>query len=207
MRSPLRRRGPYRSILLVIAVVVAWLLYAAILAVARRLLRGRRPYLLSILNATENPTRLGLLLLALAIALPTTPLGPETRTVLVRCLVLATICLLGWIATTALEIAATLYLLRFRLDIDDNLLARKHVTQVRVLVRVLDTVIVPDHRRLRADDVRRRASIRRQPVCLRRRCRHHRRPCGAAGAEQPLRRRTACGDAADPYRRRRHRGE
>src|SRR5580704_4288851 len=130
------------AILLVIAVVVAWLLYAAILAAARRLLRGRRPYLLSILNATENPIRLGLLLLALAIALPTTPLGPDTRIVLVRCLALVTICLLGWIATTALELAATLYLMRFRLDVDDNVLARKHVTQVRVLVRVLDTVIV-----------------------------------------------------------------
>ncbi len=130
------------AILLVSAVVVAWLLYAAALAAARRLLRGRRPYLLSILAATKNPIRLGLLLLAFAIALPTTPLGQDTRIVLVRCLALATICLLGWIATTALEIAATLYLMRFRLDVDDNLLARKHVTQVRVLVRVLDTVIV-----------------------------------------------------------------
>jgi small-conductance mechanosensitive channel len=130
------------AILLVIAVVVAWLLYAAILAAARRLLRGKRPYLLSVLNATENPIRLGLLLLAFAIALPTTPLGSDTRIVLVRCLALATICLLGWIATTALDIAATLYLMRFRLDVDDNVLARKHVTQVRVLVRVLNTVIV-----------------------------------------------------------------
>jgi small-conductance mechanosensitive channel len=130
------------AILLVIAVVIAWLLYAAILAVARRLLRGKRPYVLSILNATENPIRLGLLLLAFGIALPTTPLNPDTKTVLVRCLALATICLIGWIATTALDIAATLYLMRFRLDVDDNLLARKHITQVRVLVRVLDTLVI-----------------------------------------------------------------
>jgi len=128
-------------VLLVSAVVVAWLLYAAILAVVRRLLRGRRPYLMTTLNATKNPTRLGLLLLALAITLPTTPLGPETRTILAQCLLLATIFLLGWIATTALEIAATIYLLRFRLDTEDNLLARKHVTQIRVLMRVLNTII------------------------------------------------------------------
>ena len=37
--------------------------------------------------------------------------------------------------------ASDLYLRRFRLDVEDNLLARKHVTQVRVLVRVLDAVI------------------------------------------------------------------
>ncbi len=55
---------------------------------------------------------------------------------------MATICLLGWIALTALHIGANLYLLRFRIDVEDNLLARKHVTQVRVLLRALDTVIV-----------------------------------------------------------------
>ena len=129
-------------VLLVSAVAVAWLLHAAILAAAQRILRGRRPYLLSMLNATKNPARLGLLLLALAIALPTTPLEPETRTVLAQCLLLATIFLLGWIATAALEIAATIYLRKFRLDVEDNLLARKHITQIRVLVRVLDTVII-----------------------------------------------------------------
>ena len=61
---------------------------------------------------------------------------------LARLLGLATICLLGWIALTALHIGADLYLMRFRLDVEDNLLARKHVTQVRVLERVLDVVIV-----------------------------------------------------------------
>jgi len=129
-------------VLLVSAVAVAWLLHAAILVVARRILRGRRPYLLSILNATKNPARLGLLLLALAVTLPTTPLEPETRTILARCLLLATIFLFGWIATAALEIAATIYLRKFRLDVEDNLLARKHITQIRVLVRVLDTILI-----------------------------------------------------------------
>jgi len=129
-------------VLFLIAVVVAWLLHAAVLAAVRRVVHGRRrPYLLSILDATKNPARLGLLLLALAITLPTTPLGPETKAILARCLLLATIFLLGWIATAALEIAATIYLRKFRLDVEDNLLARKHVTQVRVLLRVLDTVI------------------------------------------------------------------
>ena len=41
-----------------------------------------------------------------------------------------------------LKIAADLYLLRFRIDVDDNLLARKHVTQVRVLLRAADVLVV-----------------------------------------------------------------
>ncbi|HTP93678.1 MAG TPA: mechanosensitive ion channel family protein [Xanthobacteraceae bacterium] len=128
-------------IVLVGAVAVAWLLHAAILALLRRVFGSERPYLQSILNATKNPTRLALLVAALAIALPSAPVGPETASIIVQLLVLATICLLGWIAATALQISATLYLKRFRFDVEDNLLARKHVTQVRVLVRVLDTVI------------------------------------------------------------------
>jgi small-conductance mechanosensitive channel len=129
-------------IVLVTAAIVALLFHAIILALALRLLRGRRPYLRSILQATKNPTRLGLLLLAVAIALPTAPLGAETTGILAKCLGLATICLLGWIALTAVNIATNLYLMRFRLDVADNLQARKHITQVRILVRALDTTIV-----------------------------------------------------------------
>jgi len=50
-----------------------------------RILRQRRPYLNRVLAATKNPTRLALLLIALAIVLPTAPLGTDTRLVFVRC--------------------------------------------------------------------------------------------------------------------------
>ena len=129
-------------IILVGALAVAWLIHAAILGLLRRLFHERQPYLRTILRATKNPTRFALLLVALAIALPTAPLGPDTKILLLRALALATICTLGWIALTAVHIGADLYLLNFRIDTEDNLLARKHITQVRVLMRALDTVIV-----------------------------------------------------------------
>jgi hypothetical protein len=100
----------------------------------------RHPLLRSTLNATEGPARLAPILLALAIASPSAPLDPNTEGILARVLGLATICLLGWAAAAALHIAADLYLLRFRIEVADNL-PRKHVTQVRVLVRILDVVI------------------------------------------------------------------
>ncbi len=129
-------------IILAGAVAAAWLIHAAILASLRRLFHARRPYLQTVLRATKNPTRLALLLVALAIALPTAPLGPDTKFMLVRALALATICTFGWIALTVVHIVSDLYLLNFRIDVEDNLLARKHITQVRVLMRALDTVIV-----------------------------------------------------------------
>ena len=129
-------------VLLVGVTIVAWIVHAAILSALRRLLRGRRPYLRSVLESTRNPTRLALFLIALAIALPTAPIGSDTEAVIARVLILGTICLLGWIALVAVHIGANLYLLRFRVDVEDNLLARKHLTQIRVLLRVVDTVIV-----------------------------------------------------------------
>ncbi len=129
-------------VILVVAFAVAWLVHAAILVVLRRLLRNRRPYLRTILEATKDPIRLALLIVALAIALPTAPVASDTENIFGKILTLATICLIGWIALTALQIGANLYLQRFRMDVEDNLLARKHVTQVRVLVRALDTIIL-----------------------------------------------------------------
>lgn len=129
------------AVLLVGAGLIALLLHAAILALLRRALGERRPFLRTALRATKEPTRLALLLVALVIALPATPLSGDTQSYLARLLTLATICLLGWAAATVLHIGADLYLLRFRLDVADNLLARKHVTQIRVLVRALDVVI------------------------------------------------------------------
>ena len=128
--------------ILVGAAIVALLLHAALLWLARRFMGERQTFLRTVLAATKGPTRLGLVLIALAIALPTTPLASETADILARLLGLVTICLLGWVALTALHIGADLYLSRFRLNLADNLLARKHVTQVRVLERVLEVVIV-----------------------------------------------------------------
>jgi len=127
--------------LLVGVAVLALILHAAALALATRLVGDRRRFLQTFLAATKGPTRLAILLVALAAALPATPLSPDARDALARLLALATICLLGWIASTVLHIAAGLYLARFRIDVADNLQARKHVTQVRILVRMLDVMI------------------------------------------------------------------
>jgi hypothetical protein len=127
--------------LLVGVAVAALALHAAALGVVRHVLVDRRPFLQTALGATKGPIRLGLLVIALAIVLPATSFTDYTKDLIARFIGLATICLLGWIAVTVLHIAADIYLLRFRIDIADNLLARKHFTQVRVLVRVLDVVI------------------------------------------------------------------
>lgn len=128
--------------LLVGVFVLACLVHGGLLALAHRVFRQRRPYLNRVLEATKNPIRFALLLIALAIALPAASLGSDGRLIFVRFLVLGTICLIGWTSLKVLHLGANLYLRNFRIDATHDLLARKHVTQVRVLMRVLDIIIV-----------------------------------------------------------------
>jgi small-conductance mechanosensitive channel len=106
------------------------------------MLAARYPDLLPIFKHLQGVTRLAMLVLAALIAVPVAPFDDRTEGILARILMIAVICLIGWAAITALRIGADIYLGRFRLDVQDNLLARKHNTQVRILVRTLEGVVV-----------------------------------------------------------------
>ena len=93
----------------------------------------------SFLTATMSLTRLGLLVLALFVVLPVTPFDREVEIVIAKVLLLVTIVLVGWAAVTAVDMTADIYLLRFRSDVADDLIVRKHVTQVRILRRAAAT--------------------------------------------------------------------
>jgi small-conductance mechanosensitive channel len=128
--------------MLALAAVIALSIHGTIIRVLRRLMRDRYPYVRSFLSSTKGLTRLALLALALFIVLPATPLDPDVRIVIARVLLLASIALVGWAAITAVNMTADLYLLRFRLDTMDNVTARKHLTQVRVLRSAINTVLI-----------------------------------------------------------------
>ena len=127
--------------LLVFASVVALALHALAVRIARRSL-ANHPFALSLLTRTRGPAQLALVIVAWLLVVPSAPFDDGTATTLAQMLSLAIIALIGWMAVRAVDIAATLYLHRFRLDVEDNLLARKHITQVRILTRAINTLII-----------------------------------------------------------------
>jgi small-conductance mechanosensitive channel len=129
-------------LILAIAVLFALALHRWARKLARRAIAGRYPFVFSVFTQTRGLTKAALLILAMMLAVPVAPLPPETAALLARMMAVAVIGLIGWAAIVALHIAADLYLRRFRLDIDDNLLARKHNTQVRVLARTVDVLLI-----------------------------------------------------------------
>lgn len=126
---------------------VSLLLFALAIAIAysggrilhrtlMRLVAERDLFWRSLVKRLELPLRLGLGIALCWLASIIAPLTIQ-QSAFVRHSLLIGFIVLGVLgARTALHIWITVYLRRFKLDSDDNLLARKHVTQSRILERV-----------------------------------------------------------------------
>jgi small-conductance mechanosensitive channel len=128
--------------LLALAVVAARTAHKILFRMATNIVAGKDLFWRSLVSRTHGPTRLAAMIVAISAAATVAPLTDAQVAIMRHILLLAFIALLGWIALTALHIWMTVYLRRFTLDAEDNLLARKHVTQTRILRRVVATLIV-----------------------------------------------------------------
>src|ERR1700730_8255667 len=107
----------------------------------RRLIRlaGRySPFLRTLLARGQGPVSV-ILVGGAAVAVANFPWNVPTA--IGRALLVTFVLALGWAAAIALDIGVEIYLRRFRTDTEDNLLARKHVTQMRILQRVAKTLL------------------------------------------------------------------
>jgi len=134
---------PIAAVLIILfAAAIALAVHNRLRAITRRLIAPRSPQLFPMMTQMRGLTRLALLILAMLIAVPVAPIDPFSKALLGRLLLMAIIGLVGWAIVEAAHIGAAIYLRRFRLDSEDNLLARKHNTQVRVLLRSADILII-----------------------------------------------------------------
>ena len=130
------------GILLVVAVLLAITVHAVLLALLTRVIPKKQIFLRTLVERTRGITRLALVIFLLGAALPVAPFERYIARGIAHVLLIAFVVLVAWMALTAIQLAADLYLRRFRMDTEDNLLARKHTTQVRILERAMKTLIV-----------------------------------------------------------------
>ena len=130
------------SAALPLAAGLALLFHRTVVRVVWRLVSPRHEFLQSLIAATQTLTRVALVIVAIAIVLPVVPLGREAASVVAHGLFVAFIVLLGWSASIAITLGTDFYLWRSNITAQRDLLARKHVTQVRVLRRVMATLVV-----------------------------------------------------------------
>lgn len=128
-------------ILIVACCAVVMPLHGVVYRAMKRAVAGKSLFWRSLVSRTRGPSRLGLIVVAISLASTTVHLSWEVRIALNQILLVAFVTLTGWCCATALHIATVIYLHRFKLDAEDNLLARKHFTQMRILERAGVTLV------------------------------------------------------------------
>lgn len=130
------------SVLLIsLALAAALGLYGVLVRIVHRRLPAEDSFWRPLLLRTRGPGRMALCLGAIAWAVNLAPLAAHRLDIAQHVLLIALIVLWGWVVMTALEVSTTIYLRRFQIDASDNLAARKHQTQVRILRRSLRVVV------------------------------------------------------------------
>lgn len=129
-------------VLLGLATALALVVHRIAVDILNRVLGGRSTYLRAFLLRTQSFTRLGLVIIAWSAAVRAAPLPERMADFFANVLLVAFIVLTGWAVSMVAGIATDIYTSRFSIDVADNLLARKHLTQIRILKRAANTLIV-----------------------------------------------------------------
>ncbi|MFC7053433.1 mechanosensitive ion channel family protein [Hansschlegelia quercus] len=124
------------------AVAIVLLAHGALFRRLQRAVANRSLFWRSLVQRTQGPSRLALLILTVSIATAAAPLPPAVSDAARHGLLIAFMVLVGWTAITALHIWTVVYMRRFKLDAEDNLLARKHATQISILKRAGVTLAI-----------------------------------------------------------------
>lgn len=100
------------------------------------------PLLQFIFLRTRRLFRFAIVLLAVDVALPLLPLAHDVLDMMRAVMLALFIILIGYTVYMGVDIAITRYLNSLRMDAQDNLLARKAATQMRVLRRTINILII-----------------------------------------------------------------
>ena len=128
--------------LVALALAVALGAHGLVIRLVRRGIGKRRTFWLHLLLRTRAPSRLGVLIAAVSTALAASPLTARQTALAQHLLAIGFIVLFGWCVMIAVDLAAALFARRSRIDVSDNLLARKHLTQIRILQRAASVLVI-----------------------------------------------------------------
>ncbi len=124
-------------IVIVVAVFVGagWIAHRLVFSILRFAARKRDLFWRGIVERARKKLRILILLIAIGFSITVSPLDPEPSATIRAVIVFLTILTVGWIVAGAVDMWAIVYMRKFNLAAEDNLVARKHVTQTRILQR------------------------------------------------------------------------
>lgn len=119
--------------------IAHWLIFSVVRRIAQRSRTGLDDLLV---RHARGPTHLLLPLVLVALLLPELPLSTPALQLGQRIVAIGLIATIGWALVGALALASDWVATRYRLDVSDNLVARRVQTQVRVLRHAGTTLVV-----------------------------------------------------------------
>lgn len=122
--------------------VIALILYNWTLRLLGRLATRFGEFPRAVIDRARGPVATILLAAVLGATLPATGFSNHAVTIIAHILLIVFVLAIGWGAINALDLGSATYLRRFHTDVADNLLARKHLTQVNILRRAAQTLVV-----------------------------------------------------------------
>ena len=131
-------------IVIVLAVFVGggWIVHEIVFAVLRRVVKNRDVFWRGVVERARAKLRVMMIIMAIGIGVTVSPMDPgpsmQVRSVLSFVFILT----LGWLASGVLDMWTAMHLRRFNMAAEDNLIARKHYTQARILQRVAKVLLV-----------------------------------------------------------------
>ncbi|SHI51107.1 Small-conductance mechanosensitive channel [Palleronia salina] len=134
--------GVSALIVLSLAACAALLLHALLYRVLLARIEKRFGMTRSLLRRARRPLSVAFVLASLIFTVPRTNLDRQVEDVIEHAALVLLIVLVGWLLIVLTNHFADRSTRRFNLDVDDNLGARKHVTQLRLLKRTTNIIIV-----------------------------------------------------------------
>jgi small-conductance mechanosensitive channel len=125
------------------AIIIALIVHYVIFYVLKRIARNpKRVVEASLVQHGKKPAKWILPLLAVLIALPTLPIPDKVKLPAEHVIGLALIAAIAWILIILTEVVADVIASRYRVDVADNLEARRIRTQTQVLRRIVQLLII-----------------------------------------------------------------
>lgn len=130
-------------ILLSVAIAISLVVHFVVFRILRRFAAREGAVVdASLVRHGEQPARWAFALLAVLVLLPVLPLPPTLMSALEHITGLGLIAAVAWLATLLIDITSDVLASRYRIDVSDNLAARRFQTQFQMVRRVLVVLIV-----------------------------------------------------------------
>ncbi|WGM31748.1 hypothetical protein KKHFBJBL_01997 [Brevundimonas sp. NIBR11] len=126
---------------LVVAIVVAvfvgagWIVHRIAFSILRLIVKKKDLFWRGVVERARAKLRVLIILISIGVAVTASPLDPDPSQTIRAILLFLTILVMGWIVAGAVDMWAVVYLRKFNMAAEDNLVARKHITQTRILQR------------------------------------------------------------------------